>query len=121
MENLVSHVIYTIIIIINILIATGDDTAQLNELLTNVVEQYAIYWEELGIKLGLKDYQLANISENTASRQSRQVETCCKRVLQKWLQLDPLPTWGKLDDIIISLTTAPLQSTGHKGTMYTKY
>ena len=105
---------------INILIATGDDRAQLDELLTNVVEQYAAHWEELGVKLGLKDYQLANISENTAGHQSRQVETCCKRVLQKWLQLDPSPTWGRLDDVIISLTTAPLQLTGHKGIVYTK-
>ena len=90
----------------------------MDELLPNIVEQYAVHWEELGLKLGLKDYHLANISENTAGRQSRQVETCYKRVLQKWLQLDPSPTWGKLDDVIVSLTTAPLQSTGNQGTVY---
>ena len=98
-------------------IATGDDTPQLNDLLTYIVEQYAVYWERLGLKLGLKDYQLANISENNTSRQSRQVETCCKTVLQKWLQIDSSPTWGKLDDVIVSLTTAPLQFTSHKGTV----
>ena len=94
------------------------DTPQLSELLTNIVERYAVHWEELGRKLGLKDYQLANISENHASLPSRRVETCCKRILEKWLQLDPSSSWGKLDDVIKSLTIAPV-STGHrKGIVY---
>ena len=58
------------------------------------------------------------LTENTAGRQSRQVETCCKTVLQKQLQLDPSPAWGKLDDVNVSFTTNPLQSTGYKGTLY---
>ena len=104
------------IIHFNGFIITGDDTPQLGELLINIVEQYAVHWEELGQKLGLQDYQLANISENNVNREYRRVETCCKRVLQKWLQIDPSPTWGKLDDVIKSLTIAPV-STGHKGSV----
>ena len=91
-------------------IVTGDDRPQLGDLLTNVVEQYAVHWEELGLKLGLKDYQLANISENNANRQSRRVETCCRDMLEKWLREISSPTWGKLDDVIKSLTTAPLSN-----------
>ena len=99
-------------------IATGDDTPQLGDLLTNVVEQYAVHWEELGRKLGLQEYQLTNISENNATRPSRRVETCCKDMLEKWLQEIHSPIWGKLDDVINSLTITPVKSTGHKGTVY---
>ena len=56
------------------------------------------------------------LTENMAGHQSRQVEICCKPVLQKWLEFDPSPTWYKLDDGIVSLTTNPVQSTGYKGT-----
>ena len=98
-------------------IVTGDDTPQLRKLLTNIVEQYAVHWEELGRKLGLKDHHLANIAENTANREYRRVETCSKRVFEKWLQLDPSPTWGKLDDVIKSLTMNPM-SPSHKGMTY---
>ena len=87
------------------------------ELLTNIVEQYAVHWEEFGRKLGLMDYQLANIAKNHASLPSGRVETCCRTVLEKWLQEISSPTWGKLDDVIKSLTIAPV-STGHKGTVY---
>ena len=81
------------------------------ELLTNVVEQHAVHWEELGRKLGLDNYQLANISENNLTLKSRRVETCCEDVLVKWLH-NPSPTWGTLDDAIKSLPT------GHKGRVY---
>ena len=99
------------------LIATGTDIPQLSELLTNILEQYAVHWEELGRKLGLKEYQLVNISENNVTLRSRRVETCCRDVLEKWLREITSPTWGKLDDVIKSFTTASV-STGHKGTVY---
>jgi len=73
-----------------------------------VVKQYAVHWEELGLKLGLKDYHLANISENNANCSSGQVETCCSDMLKEWLREISSPAWGKLDDVIKSLTTAPL-------------
>ena len=87
----------------------------MGELLTTIVEQYAIRWEELGRKLGLTDYQLANISENNSTR-LRRVETCCRDVLEKWLKEISSPTWGKLDDVIKSLTIAPV-STSHRGSV----
>ena len=104
------------IIHFNGFIITGDDTPQFGELLTNIVEQCAVHWEELGRKLGLKDYQLVNISENNVTLRSRRVETCCRDVLEKWLKEISSPTWGKLDDVIKSLTIAPV-STGHKGSV----
>ena len=90
----------------------------MGDLLSNFVEQYAVYWKEVGRRLGLKDYQLDNISQNNVNRQSRRVETCCREVLEKWLVEISSPTWGKLDDVIKSLTTAPVQTAGYKGTVY---
>ena len=96
---------------------TGDDVPTMGELYTNVVHQYAAVWEQLGLKLGLQHYNIANISKDNVYNPDRSV-TCCRTVLEKWLQIISLPTWGKLDDVIISLTTALLQSTGQKGMVY---
>ena len=101
------------IIHLNGFIATGEDIPQLGELLTNILEKYAVHWEDLGRKLGLENYQLDNISENNVNRQSRRVQTCCREVLEIWLREITSPTWGKLDDAIKSLPTGPI-STGHK-------
>ena len=92
-------------------ILTGDDKPRLPDLLTCIIEQYAVHWKELGLKLGLKEYQLANISEDNANRKSRQAEVCCREMLKEWLQEISTPTWGKLDDAIKQITDS-------KGTMY---
>ena len=52
----------------------GNDVPTAKELNNHVVEQYAIHWRQLGAELGLKDYHIANITENNASRQLRLVE-----------------------------------------------
>ena len=89
----------------------------MGELYTNVVHQYAAQWEQLGLKLGLQHYDIANISKDNAYNPDQSV-TCCRTVLEKWLQNFPLPTWGKLVEVIILLTNAPAQCTGHKGIAY---
>ena len=99
------------------IVITGDDVPTMGELYTNVVHQYAAQWEQLGLKLGLQHYDIDNISKDNAHNPDRSV-TCCRTMLEKWLQIVPSPTWAKLDDAIASLTTAPLQSTGHQGTVY---
>ena len=99
---------------------TGNEIPYVKDLNRHVVEQYAIYWKQLGAELGLKDYHIANITENNASRQLRQVEQCCSQMLQKWLHIDPSATWGKLDDAIKNIklpsTTSPV-STDKGGTI----
>ena len=83
-----------------------------------IVEQQAVQWERLGVELGLKDYHIANISRDHPNRSV----TCCREVLQKWLDMDPSASWSKLDDAvkkIKSLTTGSLStvssySTGSK-------
>ena len=79
-----------------------------------VVHQYAVQWEQLGLKLGLQQCHIDIISANNAYNPER-LPACCKEVFKKWLEIDSSATWGKLDDVINSLNIAPL-SFGYKGT-----
>ena len=72
-----------------------------------MVEQYAIYWEKLGLELGLKDFHINNIAENFASHKLRQVEKCCTAMLNKWLEIDISATWNKLNDAIKKIRRLP--------------
>ena len=72
----------------------------MRDLHSNIVRQYAVHWERIGLELGLQQYDITNISENNSSRKQRQVEVCCSQMLQKWLESDLSATWGKLDDAI---------------------
>ena len=85
-----------------------------------VIEQYAIYWKQLGVELGVKDYHIANIIENNASCKLRQVEECCSQMLQKWLEIDPSATWAKLSDAIekIKIPSATTPVSTDKGDCY---
>jgi len=69
-----------------------------------------------GIELGLKDYDIANISKDNEHNPNRSV-TCCRTMLQKWLQTDSSATWGKLDDAVknITLSLTNLVSTDNRG------
>ena len=83
-----------------------------------MIEQYAVYWKQLAVELGVKNYHIANITENNASRKLRQVEECCSQMLQKWLDIDPSATWVKLDDAIKKIklpSTSNLVSTDKGG------
>ena len=71
----------------------------MKELHNNIIRQHATDWEKLGLQLGLKDYDIANISKNNAHL-SRRVEVCCAAMLEQWLTEIPSPSWGKLDDAI---------------------
>ena len=119
MENPVSQVLqnYIVVTLYNNVFITGDDVPTMGELYTSVIHQYAAQWEQLGLKLGLQHYDIANISKDNAHNPDQSV-TCCRTVLEKWLQTFPSPTWGKLVEVIILLTNAPVQCTGYKGIVY---
>ena len=68
----------------------------MRDLNRNIVEQQAVQWDRLGLELGLKDYEITNISSDNPNRSI----TCCRKMLQKWLNIDPSATWGKLDNAI---------------------
>ena len=89
---------------------TGDDRPNMRDLNRYIVEQQAAQWERLGLELGLKDYHIANISEDRQCNPNRPV-ACCRAMLEQWLRTTPYPTWGKLDDAIkntsLSMETNP--------------
>ena len=89
----------------------------MRDLHSHIVKQYAVHWERLGLELGLKDYHIANISENNACH-PRRVEVCCAAVLEQWLAIDPSATWAKLNDAIKKIklpSTTTLVSTDKGG------
>ena len=76
----------------------------MRDLHEHIVKQYAVHWEKLGLKLGLKTYDIDNISANYAYS-PRRVEECCTAVLLQWLKINPFPTWDKLNDAIKKITS----------------
>ena len=71
------------------------------ELSLNIIHQYAAHWEDLGALLELKPYKIVNIARD----HHNQSVDACRKMLILWLQVDPSPTWGKLDAAIKSLKT----------------
>ena len=92
----------------------GDDRPSMPDLYIGVVCQYATQWEQLGLKLGLPNCKMANISENNSHLQAGQSVECCRAVLKEWLKLTPSPTWGKIHDAV-KLLTVPVLPNLHKG------
>jgi len=101
------------------ILVTGCAKPVLVDLSTNAIEQQAFHWKELGLKLGLEEHQIANISKKNETCQSKQMEMCCKEMFEKWLQVDPLATWDKLHDAVKSLTIT-LLSPGLRGMSLSK-
>ena len=93
---------------------TGDEKPDMRDINRHIVEQQAAQWERLGVELGLKDYHIANISKDNPNRSV----TCCRVMLQKWLDIDPSATWAKLNDAIKKIklpSTTTLVSTDKGG------
>ena len=63
------------------------------------MHQHAAHWEVLGARLGLKDYNIANISRDYPNW----AVDACREMLMMWLQVTCSPTWGQLDDAINSM------------------
>ena len=84
----------------------GDDIPEMKELYNHVIHRYAAQWQELGVLLGLEDYNIVNISKSKAN----EVVDCCRDMLRMWLQSICSPTWGKLEDAIRQLPNQSKQS-----------
>ena len=83
----------------------------------DVVPQYAIHWEDLGIKLGLKKHHIATISQNNAYNPNRTVDYC-KSMLTKWLEIDCSATWDKLRNAIRTITKGEDMVSVYVSTIY---
>ena len=61
-----------------------------------VVQQQAAQWEGLGLELGLERYHINNIAKDHPNESV----ICCRKMLQKWLDIDPSASWRKLHDAV---------------------
>ena len=67
-----------------------------------LVQKYAKLWRLLGLELGLKDYDIDNISEQNVHH-PRKLKMCFIAMLKQWLINFPSATWGTLEDAINKL------------------
>ena len=69
---------------------TGNERPTLRELMKHVISQYAVYWDRIGIELGVniriieRDYRQDSV-------------TCFMKTLQEWLDSTPHATWKMLE------------------------
>ena len=75
----------------------GDAKPDWRDLNVSVIPKYAAHWENLGVFLGLEQYEIDVISKDNANHGA--VEGCTE-MMRKWLQSVEQPTWGKLDDAV---------------------
>ena len=83
----------------------------------DVVPQYAIHWEDFGIKLGLEKHHIDTISHNNAYNPNRTVD-CCKSMLKKWLEMDYSATRDKLRNAIRTITKGESMASVYVSTTY---
>ena len=69
----------------------------MKELNRYVVNQYAIYWRDIGFELDLRCSKIDSIEANCLECEKRLYE-----VLKAWLQLDDDTTWKLLEVAIIN-------------------
>ena len=103
---------------------TGDVKPDIRNLNKHIIEELAVHWERLGLELGLKDYQIANISKDNEELSLNRLVACFRAMLELWLIKIPNPTWGKLDDAIktttLKMATSPTSTNkgGNHGYFY---
>ena len=62
------------------------------ELVQHVIPQYAAYWWNIGLVLGLTDAKLRAIRID----KHYSVEECCYEMFAEWLKVDTTASWEKL-------------------------
>ena len=75
-----------------------DTTPLLKDLYQHITPQYAADWKVIGIVLGLPSGELQAIEAGWPMN----VKWCCNQMLEKWLEVDPTASWGKLLAVIES-------------------
>ena len=77
----------------------------LKDLYKQITPEYAPFWREIGILLGLSDAKIRIIQANNPS----DVKRCCNEMLAQWLRVDPDASWEKLFAAINSLVISSSQ------------
>ena len=75
-----------------------DTTPSLKDLIEYTTPRYAADWKVIGTLLGLPSGELNAIEAGYPIN----VKWCCNQMLEKWLEVDPAASWGKLLTVIES-------------------
>ena len=71
---------------------------KLKDLYQHITPQYAADWKVIGTLLGLPSATLDVIEYDNRDKAKK----CCNAMLNKWLEVDPTASWGKLFTVIES-------------------
>ena len=74
----------------------------LKDLYQHITPQYAGDWKVIGTLLGLPSGELKAIEAGYPTN----VKWCCNKMLEKWLEVDPTASWGKLLAVIESVAVS---------------
>ena len=74
------------------LLLTETSKPNLKDLYELITPQYAADWKVIGTLLGLPSGELKAIEAGYPTN----VKWCCNQMLEKWLEIDPTASWGKL-------------------------
>ena len=72
-----------------------------------VLTEHNDIWKDIGLKLKLREAVLNTVAANNRLDQRE----CFREVLQKWLRMDTLATWEKLE---LAITNAKREKEGYK-------
>ena len=86
-----------------------DSTPLLKDLYQHITARYATSWKRIGKLLGLPSEQLSDIEAEYPTNSKR----CCNEMLEKWLETDSSPSWGKLLRAIESLAVSSSSNKGN--------
>jgi len=73
-------------------------TPLLKDLYENITPHHAAKWRVIGARLDLPIGTLNNIE----ARWPTNVEECCNRMLEKWVEVDTKASWKKMCEVIES-------------------
>ena len=80
----------------------GNTTPKLSDLQKDIVPKYAARWRDLGIQLNIPIYTLDIIAKDNANDREH-ARSCCRGMLNKWIETNTEATWNELHEAIANL------------------
>ena len=102
---------------INDIITAANSAPSLKDLYQHITPQYAADWKAIGTLLGLPSGELNAIEAGYPTN----VRWCCNHMFEKWLEVDPNPTWEKIHTAIKSPAVSSDQGADKKIYIYKIY
>ena len=80
----------------------GNTTPKLSDLQKDIVPQYAARWRDLGIQLNIPIHTLDIIAADNVHHREH-ARSCCRCMLNKWIETNTEATWNELHEAIANL------------------